>query len=72
MDVLCRAATAACLNRLIPNHCTPAAAAVFRLHLSVSAMEREREYCDAVFELLLSDPEQSMDLATLGRHISKP
>lgn len=62
----------ACLNRLIPKHCTPAAAAVFRLHIFVSAMEREREYCDAVFELLLSDPEQSMDLATLGRHIAKP
>ena len=50
----------------------PAAAALFRLHLSVSAMQREKEYCDAVFELLLSDPEQSMDLATIGRHISKP
>ena len=35
-------------------------------------MQREQEYCDAVFKLLVSDPERSMDLATLGRHISKP
>jgi hypothetical protein len=56
----------------ILNYCKPAAAVIFWLHLSVFAMERVKEYCDAVFELLLSDPEQSMDLATLGRHISKP
>jgi hypothetical protein len=38
----------------------------------MSATQREREYCDAVFNLLLSVAERSMDLATLGRHISKP
>ena len=42
------------------------------LHLDLSVMQREQEYCNAVFRLLVSGPERSTDLATLGRHISKP
>ncbi len=41
-------------------------------HLAMSAKQRDNAYCDAVFELLLSLPEQSMDLATLGMRVPKP
>ena len=38
----------------------------------MSAEQRENEYCDAVYELLIEDPEQSMTLAALGTLIPKP
>jgi hypothetical protein len=38
----------------------------------MSAKQSEKDYCDAVYELLLEDPEQSMTLATLGTFIPKP
>ena len=53
-------------------HCNSLGTSVVLLHLDMSAAQREQEYCDAVFNLLLSVAERSMDLATLGRHISKP
>jgi len=41
-------------------------------NFDMSAKQTEEEYCDAVYELLLQDPEQPMTLITLGTYIPKP